>query len=335
MKISDRTLGYVSLIALIGLFAFIAYSMWEAHHEATTIIQVDFDELGTLQPEDQVVIRGYTVGTIGKVQWLGDRARVQIKFNQPVVIREGTQFNNVNYAIMGQRRLEIIPSKTGKVLPDDYIHTGTFEPGVAEILRYIDQINEQIETVRQLIYLVTMGDSTHQSANEIVETIIGSIETTLSNTEHTLSTLQPALNNLFKQANMASNNLLEITTQADSAVTTITGTVNEKIALAEKAILKISDGANKTNELINSIESDSVYNKFLYSSEMVDKVNELVKKLNEIVQAIDTKGMKILDENGNPIKPFTWKNLNLVGKTAREKAKERASKTQTEQDNSK
>jgi ABC-type transporter Mla subunit MlaD len=335
MKISDRTLGYVSLIALIGLFAFIAYCMWEAHHEATTIIQVDFDELGTLQPEDQVVIRGYTVGTIGKVQWLGDRARVQIKFNQPVVIREGTQFNNVNYAIMGQRRLEIIPSKTGKVLPDDYIHTGTFEPGVAEILRYIDQINEQIETVRQLIYLVTMGDSTHQSANEIVETIIGSIETTLSNTEHTLSTLQPALNNLFKQANMASNNLLEITTQADSAVTTITGTVNEKIALAEKAILKISDGANKTNELINSIESDSVYNKFLYSSEMVDKVNELVKKLNEIVQAIDTKGMKILDENGNPIKPFTWKNLNLVGKTAREKAKERASKTQTEQDNSK
>jgi ABC-type transporter Mla subunit MlaD len=335
MKISDRTLGYVSLIALIGLFAFIAYCMWEAHHEATTIIQVDFDELGTLQPEDQVVIRGYTVGTIGKVQWLGDRARVQIKFNQPVVIREGTQFNNVNYAIMGQRRLEIIPSKTGKVLPDDYIHTGTFEPGVAEILRYIDQINEQIETVRQLIYLVTMGDSTHQSANEIVETIIGSIETTLSNTEHTLSTLQPALNNLFKQANMASNNLLEITTQADSAVTTITGTVNEKIALAEKAILKISDGANKTNELINSIESDSVYNKFLYSSEMVDKVNELVKKLNEIVQAIDTKGMKILDENGNPIKPFTWTNLNLVGKTAREKAKERASKTQTEQDNSK
>ncbi len=335
MKISDRTLGYVSLIALIGLFAFIAYCMWEAHHEATTIIQVDFDELGTLQPEDQVVIRGYTVGTIGKVQWLGDRARVQIKFNQPIVIREGTQFNNVNYAIMGQRRLEIIPSKTGKVLPDDYIHTGTFEPGIAEILRYIDQINEQIETVRQLIYLVTMGDSTHQSANEIVETIIGSIETTLSNTEHTLSTLQPALNNLFKQANMASNNLLEITTQADSAVTTITGTVNEKIALAEKAILKISDGANKTNELINSIESDSVYNKFLYSSEMVDKVNELVKKLNEIVQAIDTKGMKILDENGNPIKPFTWKNLNLVGKTAREKAKERASKAQTEQDNSK
>ncbi|MBR4558626.1 MAG: MCE family protein [Fibrobacter sp.] len=335
MKISDRTLGYVSLIALIGLFAFIAYCMWEAHHEATTIIQVDFDELGTLQPEDQVVIRGYTVGTIGKVQWLGDRARVQIKFNQPIVIREGTQFNNVNYAIMGQRRLEIIPSKTGKVLPDDYIHTGNFEPGIAEILRYIDNINEQVEMVRQLIYLLSVGDSTHKSANEIIESVISGIEASLSNTEHTLATLQPALNNLFKQADMASNNLLDITTQADSAVTTITETVNEKIALAEKALVKISDGANKTNELINSIEADSIYNKILYSSEMVDKVNKLVEKLNEIVQAIDTKGIKILDENGNPIKPFTWKNLNFIGKTAREKAKERAAKAQSEQGESK
>ena len=63
---------------------------------------------------------------------------------------------------------------------------------------------------------------------------------------------------------------------------------------------------------------------------MVDKVNELVTKLNEIVRAIDTKGIKMLDENGNPVKPFAWKNLNLVGKTAREKARERAEKSNTE-----
>ena len=179
MKISDRTLGYISLLTLFSIFAIIAYSMWDAHHEATTIIQVDFDELGSLQPEDQVVIRGYTVGTIGKVQWLGDRARVEIKFNQPIVIREGTQFNNINYAIMGQRRLEIIPSKTGKVLPDNYIHTGRFEPGIAEVLRYIENVNDQVETIRQIIYLVTNGDSTHRSASALVEYVLQNIEITV------------------------------------------------------------------------------------------------------------------------------------------------------------
>ena len=32
------------------------------------------------------------------------------------------------------------------------------------------------------------------------------------------------------------------------------------------------------------------------------------------------------DENGKPVKLFTWKKTNLVGKTARQKAKERAEK---------
>ena len=59
---------------------------------------------------------------------------------------------------------------------------------------------------------------------------------------------------------------------------------------------------------------------------MVDNVNDLVSKLNELVRAIDTKGIKVLDKDGNPVKAFTWKNLNIVGKTAREKAKERAEK---------
>ena len=330
MKISDRALGYISLVALFGLFAIIAYCMWDAHHEESSIIQVDFPELGSLQPEDQVVIRGYTVGTIGKVEWLGDRARIQIKFNQPIVIREGSQFNNVNYAIMGQRRLEIIPSKTGKVLPESHIHTGHFEPGIAEVLRYIENVNEQVETIRQIIYLVTNGDSTHRSASDLVEYVIKNVEVALSNTEKTLQTLQPAMNNLFKQADAASHNLLVVTNQADSAIDIVTSTINEKLALAENAMQQISDGAAKTNELINTIESDPTYSKILYSSETVDKVNELVNKLNEIVRAIDTKGIKMVDENGNPIKPFAWKNLNLIGKTAREKARERAEQAQNE-----
>ena len=329
MKISDRTLGYISLLALLCIFAGIAYCMWEAHHEATTIIQVDFNELGTLQPEDQVTIRGYTVGTVGRVQWLGDRARIQIKFNEPIIIREGTQFNNINYAIMGQRGIEIIPSKTGKVLPNDYIHQGHFEPGIAEALRQIENVNEQISAIRELVHLVIQGDSTHDPASKIFEDIIHSVESTLENTEQTLTTLQPALNNIFVQINAASANLADVSLQADSAVKSVTEAVNQKVALAENALKAISEGAQKTNDILDNIEKNELYSKILYSSETVDKVNELVTKLNELVRAIDTKGIKMLDDNGNPVKPFTWKNLNLVGKTAREKAHIRAEKGET------
>ena len=158
---------------------------------------------------------------------------------------------------------------------------------------------------------------------------IEGIPSLLVNTEKTMQSLQPALNNLFVQINMAGTNLIDITTQADSAIRTTTDAVNEKIALAENALQTISEGAARTNEIISHIENNPLYSKVLYSSETVDKVNELVQKLNELVSAIDTKGIKILDENGNPIKPFTWKNINILGKTAREKARERAAKGQS------
>jgi len=328
MKISDRALGYISLVALICTFAIIAYCMWDAHHEATSIIEVDFDELGTLQPEDQVVVRGYTVGTIGSVRWLGDRARVQIKFDQPMIIREGTQFNNVNYALMGQRRLEIIPSKTGKVLPDDYIHQGHFEPGIAEMLRYIENVNDQVTAIREVIHLVAEGDSTHASAQEMLENVMQTVENTLRSAENNIAKLQPALNHIFAQANTASQGLAVITKEADSTVKAISEAMNGKIAMADSALKVLSEGAVRTNQVIDSIESNPLYAKMLQTTESLDKVNELVMKINELVKAIDTKGLKVLDDNGKPVKLFTWKNINLIGDNARDKARARAEKAQ-------
>lgn len=324
MRISDRTIGYFSIIALLLIFVVVAFCMYDAHHEEASTALVDFPELGTLQPEDQVVIRGYTVGTIGTVTWLGDRARVLIKFNEPIIIREGTQFNNVNYAIMGQRRLEIIPSKAGKILPKDFVHTGNFEPGIAEVLRYIENVNEQVAVIRNMVHLVIEGDSTHKSATELFENTISTIEGTIKNAENMVAKLQPALNNVFAQVDTASKTLINVANQADTAVKVASDAVSEKIAMADSAIKAISEGAAHTNDIITSIEQNSLANQLLTSTETVDKLSEFVEKLNGLVQAIDTKGIKILDENGKPVELFTWKNINLIGKTAREKARERA-----------
>lgn len=328
MKISDRALGYISLVALICVFAVIAYSMWEAHHEATSIIEVDFDELGTLQPEDQVVVRGYTVGTIGTVRWLGDRARVQIKFDQPMIIREGTQFNNINYALMGQRRLEIVPSKTGKVLPEDYIHQGHFEPGIAEMLRHIENVNSQIEAIREMVHLVIEGDSSHASAEQLLNNIMTSIEGTLESAETNIEKLRPALNQVFAQVKATSEGLVVVTHEADSTAKAISEAVNGKIAMADSALRVLSEGAKRTNDVIDSIESNPLYAKILQTTETIDKVNELVVKINELVKAIDTKGLKVLDDNGKPVELFTWKNINLIGDNARDKARARAQEAQ-------
>ncbi|MCF0216889.1 MAG: MCE family protein [Fibrobacteraceae bacterium] len=324
MKISDRALGYLSLLVLICIFTSVAIGMWSAHHEMSTEATVDFQELGSLQPEDPVTIRGYRVGSVGKVKWLGDRARVKIKFNEPIVLREGTQFNDVNYALMGQRRIEIVPSKTGKVCEDSYIFTGRFEPGIAEALRLVEQVNSILVDVRNTVILITEGDSTHPSAPEVFESTLQTVEGILDNADKTVRSLAPKINSLLGEVNSASSTLIGITHQADSAVKVVTQTAQEKLTSIDNAIKTINDGAAKANQIITDIETSSVAEKLLSSKETLTKINKIIDNMNQLVKAIDTKGIKVLDENGNPVKLITWKNMNIIGATAREKAAQRA-----------
>jgi ABC-type transporter Mla subunit MlaD len=326
MKTSDRVIGYLSLLALIALFAGIAYGMFDAHEHVTYKAYVDFTELGSLQPEDPVVIRGYTVGTIGNVTWMGDRGRVEIKFDEPTVIREGTQFNNVNYALMGQRRLEIVPNKNGKVLPEDYIHQGNFEPGIAEALRYMEDVNAQITNIREVVMLITEGDSTHQSAKEMYENVMQTIEGILENADKTIDKLNPAVNTLIRQLNDAGNTVAEMADQVDTTVKTTTDALNAKIKQAEDVVASISEGTKKAEKMIADIENSPAMDKLINSREIVDKVADLTKKMEALIAAIDTKGIKMYDDQGKEVKLFTWKNANIIGKTAREKAKIRAEK---------
>lgn len=330
MRISDRTLGYLTILALACIFGLIAFSMWKAHQNVHQVALVDFEELGSLQPEDPVVIRGYRVGTIGKVTWLGNRSRVEIKFNNPIILREGSQFNNINYALMGQRRLEIVPSKTGKIVPADSIFQGHFEPGIAEALKLMEKVTSQIENIRKTALLLAEGDSTHQSAPEIYESAMHSVEGILENTEKNLESLTPRLNTLFSQFNKASKTISTATVQIDTTVKSAAGAVQQKLALAEQAIQSIHKVSEKSNQMITDFENSPGVSKMLNSTETIDNINILIAKLNKVIKAINTKGLDFYDENGKKIQLITWKNMNIIGKTAREKARERAAKAEKE-----
>ena len=335
MKLSDRALGYISFIVFACIFGGISFGMWAAHQNVRQTAIVDFNELGSLQPEDPVVLRGYRVGTIGSVTWLKDRSRVVIHFTEPLKLREGTQFNNVNYALMGQRRLEIIPSKTGTLMPENHVFQGHFEPGIAETLRLIENVNEQLEAVQKTILLLAQGDSSHKSAPEIYEEAMHSIEDIFAHTEKTVGTLGPKMNKLFKQMNSSSKALTKTALQADTAIKTATATVNEKLSLVDSVVISLTENAKKTNDVITSIENGIDSETLLQSKELVEKINDIIASLNSAVQAIDTKNLGFKDKDGKPIKLITWKNMNIIGDNARDKARKRLEEAKAQQEQKK
>ena len=320
IKISDKTIGYISFAFIIATITLVAIGMWKAHHATRYTATIDFQELGSLQPEDLATLRGYEVGVVREIHWLGDRARVTVHFNEPLRLREGTIFKNVNYALMGQRRLEIIASKTGKDLPEDYIHQGIFEPGIAEALRLIEDVVKQVEALQSMVVLVAQGDSTHPSFSSVFEGYVSKLEGLLQQTESLSKMLPEKLDNVFDVVDTTTKSINTITEQTNSAVNTIDSAAKEKIKTAKYALVKISDETKNANSLIDSFENSPI-GELLENDSLIQKTNALIQSTQNLIKAFNTKGLDIRDENGNKVSLIRWENINLIGKTAREKAK--------------
>lgn len=320
IKISDKTIGYISFAFIIATITLVAIGMWKAHHATRYTATIDFQELGSLQPEDLATLRGYEVGVVREIHWLGDRARVTVHFNEPLRLREGTIFKNVNYALMGQRRLEIIASKTGKDLPEDYIHQGIFEPGIAEALRLIEDVVKQVEALQSMVVLVAQGDSTHPSFSSVFEGYVSKLEGLLQQTESLSKMLPEKLDNVFAVVDTTTKSINTITEQTNHAVNTIDSVAKEKIKTAKYALVKISDETKNANSLIDSFENSPI-GELLENDSLIQKTNALIQSTQNLIKAFNTKGLDIRDENGNKVSLIRWENINLIGKTAREKAK--------------
>ena len=117
---------------------------------------MDFPELGSLQTEDPVTDRGYEIGHVGKVEWLGNAARVEIIFDKPYVLREGTKFPRRKLRADGSAARGHHPPKEGKTVPEIMFSRG-LRSGADQALGTLKSIADQAFAVRDLALAIARG----------------------------------------------------------------------------------------------------------------------------------------------------------------------------------
>ena len=78
MKLSNRQLGALTVLAIVGAGLWVAGQMAWKSRQATNKVIVLFPDMGSLQPQDPVTSRGFPVGTVGSVVWMDGMARVEL-----------------------------------------------------------------------------------------------------------------------------------------------------------------------------------------------------------------------------------------------------------------
>lgn len=327
MKISDKAFGYISFGAIVCILTGVSIGMWHAHRETSSQAVIDFDELGALSPEDPVTENGYEIGRVGSVEWFGDRSRITVVFDEPITLREGTRFRNAAFALMGGRRIELVRPRTGEALPKDYVFRGEFVPGITESLRFISDIREQALNMQKIVKALLSGTDSTPGVVQKFKASEQALEALLENLETTAELGDEKLREVLDQATVASETIGKTANSADSVFHAVNAQAKSSIETAKAGLKDLSQGISKIDSLVRAVESSEAGKNLLAKKELFETIQETVSKMQDLIQAVNTKDIAVYDENGNRVKLVRWKNLNIIGKTAREKAQERQKKS--------
>lgn len=323
MRISDKSLGYLTLVILLAVGAWIAGLMVMKSHQATTHIVVLFDEMGSLQPEDPVTTYGFCIGSVGNVEWVDGKARVEILFNEPTVIHQDISIRNENYSLMGQRRVEITMNRRSPVADPDQIFSGVFEPGIAEAMHLMAGIRQQMNTIQALVYLLRDGDSTQASIPQITRTLLNESENILQEVDHSLTKLQPQVQQILAQTQTLTQQTMELSQQTDTTLKTLQAKGQLTIQQANHLMLSVQSSLLRLLTFIENLEQQPLYTNLMYKKQILEQVNQFVQTLQTVLRVFHDGKLQVTGPDGKPHGLSGLGNINLWGQTAREKARNR------------
>jgi len=321
MRFNDKQIGLLTLVVLFVVGSWVALIMVQKNRAAKTHITVIFDELGSLQPEDPVTSRGYVVGKVGTVAWIDTKARVDLLLTEPMIIREGAVIRNENFSLMGQRRVEITPSAKGTIIDSDYIFEGVFEPGIAEAMHLMIKVQEQVIAVRSIVFMLHDGDANHPSIPQATKAVLDRSEQTLNELDRILQKANPQINGTLAQVNSLTSQAVKITQQTDTTLRLVEKQGHASIQSADQLLADMQKSLVTLIAFLDHLESQPFTQQLLDRKDLIIQVNDLIATLKSALALFDAKGgLKITDENGKPRPLTTFHNVNLIHKTAREKA---------------
>jgi|GEM_PF-430506 len=324
MKVTDRQLGLLTILVLLGAGLLVALLMYQKGLKATTRIHVVFDELGSLQPEDPVTSRGYPMGTVGAVKFIHNKAFLELVLDEPIFLREGTIIRNENFSLMGQRRVEIIQSQKGKIVSPDYVFQGEFEPGIAEAMHLISQVRLQVIAVRDLVFVLSFGDKNSQSIPALTEKMLAQSDQVITQLETTVNKAAPKIASGLSQIDKLTAQSVKLVQQTDSVLTEGTLAGEDGIRKSNELLLEVQKALVDINAFLEQFQSQPIVTDLLYKQEMLTKVNALVVTLQDIMKLFDKEGgMMIKDDKGQQRAIMGLRNVHMFGR-ASDKAKKAA-----------
>jgi uncharacterized protein YoxC len=328
---------------------YVAFAMWQNERMSQNTVYVLFSEIGSLQNEDDVTIRGYKIGHVASITMASDSilmandsirifndstakkkegkrvamALVKIDLYEPFTFSKDTKFRNVSPSILGSRSIIVELGKSDKRAPKDFIFNGEFQAGFAEVLALSDWAREQVALLMEMIHLLQTGDNKNPSVQKKIEEVLDECETLVNAIAGLVGSVEKQTMNAVYKVNDYTDQIYNASNTVNKSLDTIRTQAKDGMASLDKVILDIQSSVESLSNVLNEFENSPIAATLLDKKEMIDDISSLISTLQSVLSSIDNKGLKIYDENGKRKSMITLKNVHFIRETSREKTKKR------------
>ena len=275
MKDKKKSGIMAAVIFFVAVTMFVgAYLFFVGYSKNLTLIKLKFSYLNTIQKGSSVAIFGVDRGKVQKIEIVPDGVVLYCLVDLPFPLKEGTAFKIIQSNMMGDGKIEIIPSQKGSLLDISQIIDGKTSISISQMLDKISSVADKVDKF-------TGGEKTLQKLDDIILKFSDVLYKVSDFAE------DKKIKSLIDNISEASQNLNNLIKDNKNKITKIVDNSDKNMTEISKVIKKIDKLSDDLQEITRSAkENDNNLNAFTKDKKLYDNLIKTSAKLDSLISDI-------------------------------------------------
>jgi phospholipid/cholesterol/gamma-HCH transport system substrate-binding protein len=288
----------VGLLVIVGsvllLYMTFAVGKYQFGEKKGYILEANFDSVAGLDTKSSVRMAGVKIGVVEKVELEESRALVIMRINPDVQIKRGTEAMIKTMGLLGEKYVEFIPSKNGKLQPSaaegsPYYQRGervqaTISP--SDVDKLVNQLSAISDDIKQVTAALSQVFGTERGMRSM-EDILSDVRQTTANIKDFSHTLRSDGSELVLRMNELVASLNGVVGENRDNLKVTMENVKEASKNAEMALASIENAARRIDRgegtIGKLVNDESVYNNIDSAAKGISDYTTRIERMKTVV----------------------------------------------------
>ncbi len=326
MKVSKEVkVGLLALVSGVILYLGFNFLKGSDFFSPNNNYYVVYDNIGGLTESNTVMLNGWAVGRVKKIELLqdqGNKLRVTLDINKDVILTDSTAAVLASSSVLGGKAISLTIGNGKRVLQDEDTLIAATEKNLSEM------INEKITPITENV------DTALVNLNVLIkkfQAMSGNIDATLVNLRATSSTLNSTLAQNQRAIQGIASNLHTLSASMNDPQTGVRPLLGKFNSFADTlSQMQLAQTVERTNRSIDNLNQMlTQINQGQGSLGKLTKNDSLYNNLNQFAANLDAL---VVDLKANPKR---YVSISVFGRKEKKPKEEKSAKNEKDQVSSK